>query len=123
VAILVSRYDHCLMDLLWRWETGELDAEIPLVVSNHPDLAARVEAYDIPFHHLPLLKETKAEQESKILDLLAELDVDSVVLARYMQVLTPVFVNPTRTGSSTSTTRSCRPSQGPTPTGGCTRGA
>jgi formyltetrahydrofolate deformylase len=93
VAILVSRYDHCLMDLLWRWETGELDAEIPLVVSNHPDLAARVEAYDIPFHHLPLLKETKAEQESKILDLLAELDVDLVVLARYMQVLTPVFVN------------------------------
>ena len=93
VAILVSRYDHCLMDLLWRWETGELDAEIPLVGSNHPDLAARVEAYDIPFHHLPLLKETKAEQESKILDLLAELDVDLVVLARYMQVLTPVFVN------------------------------
>jgi formyltetrahydrofolate deformylase len=93
VAILVSRYDHCLMDLLWRWETGELDAEIPLVVSNHSDLAAHVEAYDIPFHHLPLLKETKAEQESKILDLLAELDVDLVVLARYMQVLTPVFVN------------------------------
>ena len=93
VAILVSRYDHCLMDLLWRWETGELDAEIPLVVSNHPDLAARVEAYDIPFYHLPLLKETKAEQESKILDLLAELDVDLAVLARYMQVLTPVFVN------------------------------
>jgi formyltetrahydrofolate deformylase len=93
VAILVSRYDHCLMDLLWRWETGELDAEIPLVVSNHPDLAARVEAYDIPFYHLPLLKDTKAEQESKILDLLAELDVDLVVLARYMQVLTPVFVN------------------------------
>ena len=93
VAILVSRYDHCLMDLLWRWETGELDAEIPLVVPNYPDLAARVEAYDIPFYHLPLLKDTKAEQESKILDLLAELDVDLVVLARYMQVLTPVFVN------------------------------
>ena len=54
MAILVSRYDHCLIDLLWRWDAGELDAEIPLVVSNHPDLATRAEAHGIPFHHLPV---------------------------------------------------------------------
>jgi len=92
VAILVSRYDHCLIDLLWRWDAGELDAEIPLVVSNHPDLATRAEIYGIPFYHLPVTKETKAEQESRVLDLLADNDVDLVVLARYMQILTPKFV-------------------------------
>ena len=92
MAILVSRYDHCLIDLLWRWDAGELDAEIPLVVSNHPDLASRAEIYGIPFHHLPVTKETKAEQESEILDLLSESRIDVVVLARYMQILTPGFV-------------------------------
>ena len=92
MAILVSRYDHCLTDLLWRWDAGELDAEIPLVVSNHPDLAPHVEAHGVPFHHLPVNKETKAEQESKILDLLSENRIDVVVLARYMQILTPRFV-------------------------------
>jgi formyltetrahydrofolate deformylase len=92
MAILVSRYDHCLTDLLWRWDAGELDAEIPLVVSNHPEVASRVESYSIPFHHLPVSKQTKAEQESKILGLLAGHEVDLVVLARYMQILTPSFV-------------------------------
>jgi formyltetrahydrofolate deformylase len=92
MAILVSRYDHCLIDLLWRWDAGELDAEIPLVVSNHPDLASRVEIYGIPFHHLPVTKETKAGQESEILGLLSESRIDAVVLARYMQILTPEFV-------------------------------
>lgn len=91
-ALLVSRYDHCLTDLLWRWEAGELDAEIPLVVSNHADLAPRVEAHGIPFHHLPVTKETKAEQESRLLDLLFEHSIDLVVLARYMQILGPKFV-------------------------------
>ena len=92
MAILVSRYDHCLIDLLWRWDSGELEAEIPLVVSNHPDLASRAEIYGIPFHHLPLAKETKAEQERKVLNLLREHKVELVVLARYMQILTPTFV-------------------------------
>jgi formyltetrahydrofolate deformylase len=92
MAILVSRHDHCLIDLLWRWDAGELETQIPLVVSNHPDLASRVENYGIPFYHLPLTQETKAEQESKVLDLLFEHGVDLVVLARYMQVLTPKFV-------------------------------
>jgi formyltetrahydrofolate deformylase len=92
MAILVSRYDHCLIDLLWRWDAGELKAQIPLVVSNHPDLASRAEIYGIPFRHLPVTKETKAEQESRVLDLLYEHGVDVVVLARYMQILTPKFV-------------------------------
>jgi formyltetrahydrofolate deformylase len=93
MAILVSRYDHCLIDILWRWDSGELDAEIPLVVSNHPDLASRAEIYGIPFHHLPVTKETKAEQEGKVLDLLFEHGVDVVVLARYMQILSPKLVD------------------------------
>jgi formyltetrahydrofolate deformylase len=93
MAILVSGYDHCLLDLLWRWEAGELDAKIPLVVSNHPELRSRVEHYDVPFYHLPVTKETKAEQESAILRLLNEHRVDLVVLARYMQILTPRFVS------------------------------
>lgn len=92
MAILVSRYDHCLVDLLWRWDAGELDARIPLIVSNHPGLHSRAELYEIPFHHLPITKETKAEQESKLLDLLAEHEIDTVVLARYMQILTPKVV-------------------------------
>ena len=92
MAILVSRYDHCLIDLLWRWDAGELQAEIPLVVSNHPDLASRAEIYDIPFQHLPVTRESKAEQESAMLDLLSDNDIDVVVLARYMQILTPKFV-------------------------------
>ena len=93
MAILVSGYDHCLIDLLWRWDAGELDAEIPLVVSNHPDLAGRVEAYGIPFFHLPVKKETRAEQEAGVLRLLSEHGVDFVVLARYMQILSPKFVS------------------------------
>ena len=92
VAILVSRHDHCLTDLLWRWDAGELDAEIPLVVSNHADLAPRAKAHDVPFHHLPVTGGTKAGQEAKVLDLLEGDGVDVVVLARYMQILTPNFV-------------------------------
>ena len=93
MAILVSRYDHCLTDLLWRWESGELDAEIPLVISNHPDLAPKVETYGIPFYHLPVSREAKTEQESRMIDLLAEHGIDLVVLARYMQILSPEFVD------------------------------
>jgi formyltetrahydrofolate deformylase len=92
MAILVSKYDHCLIDLLWRWDAGELNAEIPLIVSNHPDLASRAEVYGIPFHHLPV-GENKAQQEAQMLGLLAEHEVDFVVLARYMQILTPKFVS------------------------------
>jgi formyltetrahydrofolate deformylase len=93
MAILVSHYDHCLIDLLWRWDAGELDAEIPLIICNYPDLAARAENYGIPFYHLPVTKETKAEQKSGILNLLFDHSVNLVVLARYMQILSPKFVS------------------------------
>ncbi len=92
-AILVSRYEHCLLDLLWRWDAGELAAEIPLVISNHPDLEARVAAYDIPYCHLPVSRDTRAQQEARIRELLDEHQIDLVVLARYMQILSPEFVN------------------------------
>jgi formyltetrahydrofolate deformylase len=92
MAIMVSRYDHCLTDLMRRWDTGELDVRIPLVISNHPDLAPRVEAYGIPFYQLPVMPETKVEQESKGLEVLADYEIDFVVLARYMQILTSRFL-------------------------------
>jgi formyltetrahydrofolate deformylase len=93
MAIMVSRYEHCLLDLLWRWDAKDLYAEIPLVISNHPDLAPRVETRSIPFHHLPLTPESKGEQEERMLELLAEHGIDFVVLARYMQILSPKFVD------------------------------
>jgi formyltetrahydrofolate deformylase len=93
MVIMVSRYEHCLLDLLWRWDAGELHAEIPLVISNHPDLAPRAETYGIPFYHLPVTPESKEEQESQVRELLADYDIDFIVLARYMQILTPDFVN------------------------------
>jgi formyltetrahydrofolate deformylase len=93
MAIMVSRYDHCLLDLLWRWDAGELAAEIPVIISNHPDLAPRAEAYGIPYHHLPVTKATKADQEATVMRLLEEHGIDVVVLARYMQILSPAFVN------------------------------
>jgi formyltetrahydrofolate deformylase len=92
MAIMVSRLDHCLLDLLWRWDAGELPARIPLVISNHPDLARRVEAYGIPFHCLPVTADTKEEQEARALELLAAHDVELIALARYMQVLSPRFL-------------------------------
>jgi formyltetrahydrofolate deformylase len=87
VLILVSKFDHCLNDLLYRYRTGTLPIDIPAVVSNHPDLQRVVEWHGIPFHHLPVTKETKAEQESHILEMVDRLHIDLVVLARYMQVL------------------------------------
>ncbi len=92
MAVLVSRYDHCLIDLLWRWDAGELAADIPLIVSNHPDLASRADTYGIPFHHVPVNPETKKEAEEKTFSLLRENGVDLVVLARYMQIISPEFV-------------------------------
>ena len=92
MAILVSKQGHCLIDLLWRWEAGELDAEIPLVISNHADLASKVEAHSIPFQYLPVTKASKAEQEAKVEKLLQEHNIDLVVLARYMQILSPQFL-------------------------------
>ena len=94
--IMVSKFDHCLLDLLYRHRTGELDIQIPLVVSNHPDCAPLVETYGIPYLHLPVTADTKAEQEATLLDLIAEHDIDFVVLARYMQVLSTDLCNTLR---------------------------
>ena len=116
MAIFVSRLDHCLYDLLLRHRAGELDCDIPLVISNHPDLAPVAEQFGIDFHHFPITAETKRPQEERELELLAALDIDLVVLARYMQILSDGSSSTTRTASSTSTTRSCRRSRAPAPT-------
>jgi formyltetrahydrofolate deformylase len=92
MAILVSKQGHCLIDMLWRWEAGELDAEIPLVISNHVDLGPKVAPHGIPFMHLAVTKETQFEQESRIAALLREHQSDLIVLARYMQILSPRFL-------------------------------
>jgi len=91
VALMVSREDHCLLDLLWRWGRGELDVEIGQVISNHPDLAGDVDRFDVPFEHIPVTKDTKADAEQRQLALLRG-NVDLVVLARYMQILSGDFL-------------------------------
>jgi formyltetrahydrofolate deformylase len=93
MAIMVSKHGHCLIDLLWRWEAGEQDAEIPLVISNHADLARKVEAHGISFHHLAVPKGSRLEQEAKVESLLRDLKIDLVVLARYMQILSPQLLD------------------------------
>ena len=93
LAIFVSKYDHCLLELLYRHRTGELPCDMVAVVSNHPDLGALVASFNIPFHVFPITPETKYEQENRELSLLRALDVELIVLARYMQVLTRTFVN------------------------------
>lgn len=87
VLILVSRQGHCLNDLLFRVHSGQLPIEVSAIASNHNDYANLAESYDIPYHYLPVSPETKESQEQEILDLVKEKDVDLVVLARYMQIL------------------------------------
>ncbi|KAH7374445.1 formyl transferase [Plectosphaerella cucumerina] len=89
VLIMVSKIGHCLNDLLFRTSAGQLGIEVPLIVSNHPDYRQLATNYGIEFRHLPVTKDTKAEQEQQILDLIKEYDIELVVLARYMQVLSP----------------------------------
>jgi formyltetrahydrofolate deformylase len=98
VALFVSRYDHCLYDLLLRHRAGELAGDIPLVMSNHPDLKPVAEQFGIPYHVFPITRENKREQEEREQALLAEHAIDLVVLARYMQVLSGELVDawPTR---------------------------
>ncbi len=92
VAIFVSKQDHCLVDLLWRHRAGELGARVALVVGNHPDLADRVEGTGIPFVHVPVEKGHKAEAEARQLGMLEEHEIDLVVLAKYMQILSDDFL-------------------------------
>ncbi|MDX3529227.1 formyltetrahydrofolate deformylase [Streptomyces sp. ID05-39B] len=85
--IMVSKFGHCLNDLLFRKSTGALNIEIPAIVSNHRDFEPLAQSYGIPFHHIPVTKDTKAQAEARLLELVRELDVDLVTLARYMQIL------------------------------------
>jgi formyltetrahydrofolate deformylase len=91
IAVMVSRYDHCLLDILWRQRRGELDADIGLVVSNHADRRTDVEAFGIPYEHVPVEQGRRAEAEERQLELLAG-RFDVVVLARYMQILSAEFL-------------------------------
>jgi formyltetrahydrofolate deformylase len=91
VAVMVSREDHCLSDLLWRWRNGELGGELVTVVSNHPEHAAQVEAVGLPFHHVSVEPGDKEAAEQQVLELLGD-GVDLLVLARYMQILSDGFL-------------------------------
>ncbi len=91
VALFVSKYDHCLLDLLWRWRRDELDMDVVAVVSNHIDLEAEVSRFGVPYHHIPVTRDTKAQAERAQLDLL-EGEVELVVMARYMQILSSGFL-------------------------------
>ncbi len=92
MAIFVSRYDHCLADLLYRYHAGELYCEIPLIISNHPDTHWLAEAYKIPFHYIAVTKDNKPQAEAQQRALLSAHHVDFMVLARYMQVLSADFI-------------------------------
>jgi formyltetrahydrofolate deformylase len=92
VAILVSKADHCVVDLLWRHRRGELDMNAVMVISNHPDLAEEVRPFGVPYFHVPATRDNRTEAEQRILQLLAG-NVDLVVLARYMQIITPEFLD------------------------------
>lgn len=89
VLLLVSKLPHCMNDILFRQSIGDLNIEVPAVISNHPDLAWYADNYKVPFHHIPVTSMTKVAAEKQMLELVDELDIDLVVLARYMQVLTP----------------------------------
>lgn len=92
MAIMVSQYDHCLADLLHRHQGGELSCDIPLIISNHRDTERLADFYGIPFHHIEMTKENKAEAEARQFALFDQHDIDLIVLARYMQILSPEFV-------------------------------
>ncbi len=92
VAILVSKYDHCLYDLLLRHRAGELACDMPLIVSNHPDLALVAEQFGVAYEVLPITRDTKQAQEERQLDLLKSMEIDLVVMARYMQILSEQFI-------------------------------
>jgi formyltetrahydrofolate deformylase len=93
VAVFVSKEDHCLRELLWRWSIGELIADICLVISNHLDMESIVIPFGIPYYYVPITKEIHDKEASIHLKLLEEAQVDTIVLARYMQIIPPVIIN------------------------------
>lgn len=92
MGLFVTKLSHCLFDILGRWQSGELEVEIPVVVSNHEYLRDIVERFDIPFEYIPIDKSNKDEAEARQLEVLKQYEVDFVVLARYMQIVTPKFI-------------------------------
>ncbi|BBX60147.1 Formyltetrahydrofolate deformylase [Mycobacterium shottsii] len=92
VAIMASKEDHCLLDLLWRNRRGELEMSVAMVLANHPDLADHVRPFGVPFIHIPVTRDTRADAEQRQLQLLSG-NVDLVILARYMQILSPTFLD------------------------------
>ncbi|MFV8270293.1 formyltetrahydrofolate deformylase [Flavobacterium sp. GT2N3] len=92
MALFVSKYDHCLFDILGRYSAGELNVEIPLIVSNHENLRSIAERFNIPFYIIPFTKENKEEGEQQQIELLQKHDIDFIVLARYMQIITPNLI-------------------------------
>ncbi len=108
MALFVSKYDHCLYDILGRYKSGELALEIPLIVSNHLDLKPIADSFGIPFFHVPVTKDSKAEAEAKHLALLSEHAIDFIVLARYMQIIPEGLSIHIRIKSSIYTTLFCQ---------------
>ncbi|MFC5684243.1 formyltetrahydrofolate deformylase [Flavobacterium sp. MAHUQ-51] len=92
MALFISKYDHCLYDILGRYSAGELPLEIPLIISNHEDLRGVAERFEIPFHHVPFTKTIKEEGEKQQIALLKQYDINFIVLARYMQIITPKLI-------------------------------
>lgn len=92
MALYVSKYDHCLFDILGRYNSGELKVEIPFIISNHNDLKPIADSFKIPFHYIPVTKDTKVEAEQKQLELLESHDINFIVLARYMQIVSDKLI-------------------------------
>ncbi len=93
MALFVSKYDHCLYDILGRYNSGELNVNIPFIISNHNDLKQIADSFNIPFYHIPVSKETKTEAEAQQLKLLKEHNINFVVLARYMQIISDKLIS------------------------------
>ncbi len=93
MAIWVSRQNHCLLDLIWRQQSGEFSAEIPVIISNHPDLESIANQFGIDYYYLPITKDNKQEQQERQLELLQEYKIDLVILAKYMQIISPEFID------------------------------
>lgn len=91
LAVLVSKEDHCMRELLWQWQAGDLNAEIAMVISNHQDMRPLVESFGIPFHYVPVTADTKQEAEHQHMELIRN-NADVIVLARYMQIISPQFI-------------------------------
>jgi formyltetrahydrofolate deformylase len=92
LALLVSRHDHAMMEVLWQWQRGDLRADIAMVISNHPDLGDAVRAFGVPFHHVPNSRERRPDAEAEMIRLL-DGRADLLVLARYMQIVSPGLVD------------------------------